>query len=248
MEILKVISLLLDYPEQPLVDACVELDDAIEQCFFISPQQRQALRELLQHIAGQDLLDAQAGYLALFNRGRHASLLMFEHVHGESRDRGQAMVDLLAQYEQAGFAIAARELPDYIPLYLEYLASRDQLTARTGLADIQHLLALLGARLEEIDSPYAACFHALLQLAGTSPEEQIGQAREQIAEDPVDDSLEALDAAWEEEAVTFMQGDAQASCGLASPVGSHRSREEVAVPVHWVDFTDASTADAASKH
>lgn len=242
MEIIKVISLLLDYPEQQLVDARAELDDAIEQCLFISPQQRQALHDLLQHITGQELLDAQSVYLSLFNRGRHLSLLMFEHVHGESRDRGQAMVDLLAEYEQAGFAIAAKELPDYIPLYLEYLATCDQLTARTGLADIQHLLAMLGARLEESESPYAACFHALLQLAGVDPVEQIGLAREKVAEDPVDDSLEALDAEWEEEAVTFMQGDGQASCGLSSPVGNHRAREEVAVPIHWVDFTDASNA------
>lgn len=242
MEIIKVVSLLLDYPERQLVDARLELDDAIELCLFISPQQRQGLHDLVQHITEQELLDAQSLYLSLFNRGRHLSLLMFEHVHGESRDRGQAMVDLLAEYEQAGFAIAAKELPDYIPLYLEYLASRDQLTARTGLADIQHLLALLGARLEESESPYAACFHALLQLAGVDPAEQIGQAREKVAEDPVDDSLEALDAEWEEEAVTFMQGDGQASCGLSSPAGNFRPREEVAVPVHWVDFTDASNA------
>lgn len=242
MEIIKVVSLLLDYPERQLVDARLELDDAIELCLFISPQQRQGLHDLVQHITEQELLDAQSLYLSLFNRGRHLSLLMFEHVHGESRDRGQAMVDLLAEYEQAGFAIAAKELPDYIPLYLEYLASRDQLTARTGLADIQHLLALLGARLEESESPYAACFHALLQLAGVDPAEQIGQAREKVAEDPVDDSLEALDAEWEEEAVTFMQGDGQASCGLSSPAGNFRAREEVAVPVHWVDFTDASNA------
>lgn len=242
MEIIKVISLLLDYPERQLVEARVELDDAIEQCFFISPQQRQSLHDLLQHIAGQELLDAQSLYLSLFNRGRHLSLLMFEHVHGESRERGQAMVNLLAEYEQAGFDIAVKELPDYIPLYLEYLASRDQLTARTGLADIQHLLALLGARLEESNSPYAACFHVLLQLAGVDPVEQISQARQQVAEDPVDDSLEALDAEWEEEAVTFMQGDGQASCGVLPSTGNHRPREEVAVPIHWVDFTDASNA------
>lgn len=240
MEILKVISLLLDYPEQPLVQAKAELEDAIEQCFFISPAQRQALKNLLQHITDQDLLDAQSVYLSLFNRGRHLSLLMFEHVHGESRDRGQAMVDLLAEYEQAGFSIAAKELPDYIPLYLEYLASCDQLGARAGLADIQHLLALLGARLEENESPYMACFHVLLQLAGVEPVEQIGKVRAQIAEEPVDNSLEALDAEWEEEAVTFMQDDGQASCGLASSSANHRVREEVPVPIHWVDFTHAS--------
>lgn len=71
-----------------------------------------------------DPLDAQAQYSELFDRGRATSLLLFEHVHGESRDRGQAMVDLLAQYEQHGLQLNSRELPDHLPLYLEYLAQR----------------------------------------------------------------------------------------------------------------------------
>ncbi|MEB0183005.1 nitrate reductase molybdenum cofactor assembly chaperone, partial [Pseudomonas sp. CCC3.2] len=83
------------------------------------------------------------------------SLLLFEHVHGESRDRGQAMVDMMAQYEAAGFAIGVKELPDYIPLYLEFLSTREDIEAREGLADVSHLLALLAARLEERESAYA---------------------------------------------------------------------------------------------
>src|SRR5690606_22756321 len=82
---------------------------------------------------GGDLVDVQARYSELFDKGRALSLLLFEHVHGESRDRGQAMVDLMAQYEAAGFAIGVRELPDYIPLYLEFLATREDLEAREGL-------------------------------------------------------------------------------------------------------------------
>src|SRR5690554_6702878 len=155
MEILKVISLLLDYPEQPLLDAEAELGEAIEQCRLLSPQQRGALRALLQHMTDRDLLDVQAEYLSLFNRGRYLSLLLFEHVHGESRDRGQAMVDLMEQYKQAGLEIDAKELPDYLPLYLEFLSTQGPDNARAGLQEVEHILALLAARLKERECNYA---------------------------------------------------------------------------------------------
>ncbi|WP_268594516.1 nitrate reductase molybdenum cofactor assembly chaperone, partial [Escherichia coli] len=96
-----------------------------------------------------------------FDRGRATSLLLFEHVHGESRDRGQAMVDLMAQYRAAGLEIDSRELPDFLPLYLEYLASRSAAQAREGLQDIAPILALLGARLQQRESPYAVLFDLL---------------------------------------------------------------------------------------
>ena len=146
MQILKVISLLLDYPTEQLVAGRAELAQAIAASREISPAQRSALVELLELICDNDLMDGQEHYGALFGRGRSLSLLMFEHVHGESRDRGQAMVDLMAQYEAAGFFIGIKELPDYIPLYLEFLATREDLEAREGLADVAHLLTLLATR------------------------------------------------------------------------------------------------------
>ena len=155
MRILKVISLLLDYPDQHLRDGHAELAQAIGAAREISPPQRIALRRLLDELTEGDLMDVQERYTDLFDRGRALSLLLFEHVHGESRDRGQAMVDLMAQYTEAGFDIGVRELPDYIPLYLEYLATCEDLEAREGLADVSHLLALLAARLQERESPHA---------------------------------------------------------------------------------------------
>ncbi|HLV16788.1 MAG TPA: nitrate reductase molybdenum cofactor assembly chaperone, partial [Pseudomonas sp.] len=134
MQILKVISLLLDYPTEQLREGYLELAKAISGAREISPEQRGALRLLLEELVGGDLMDVQERYSELFDKGRALSLLLFEHVHGESRDRGQAMVDLMAQYEAAGFAIGVRELPDYIPLYLEFLATREDLEAREGLA------------------------------------------------------------------------------------------------------------------
>ncbi|MCW3147164.1 nitrate reductase molybdenum cofactor assembly chaperone [Stutzerimonas stutzeri] len=246
MRILKVISLLLDYPEQQLRDAHAELAEAIAAAREISPAQRAALRALLDELAAGDLMDVQERYTELFDRGRTLSLLLFEHVHGESRDRGQAMVDLMAQYEAAGFAIGVRELPDYIPLYLEYLATREDLEAREGLADVAHLLALLAARLEERNSPHAACFHALLQIAGETVEQAVGELREQVAAEERDDSLEALDKVWEEEQVNFLQAEQQDRCP-SLPGGPGKAREESPVPLHWTDFKHDGQAALAQE-
>ncbi|MDT4846025.1 putative nitrate reductase molybdenum cofactor assembly chaperone NarW [compost metagenome] len=246
MQILKVISLLLDYPTEALQDAREELDAAIGRSREISPEQRGALLRLLDELAGEELMDAQERYSELFDRGRSLSLLLFEHVHGESRDRGQAMVDLMAQYEAAGFAIGVRELPDYIPLYLEYLSTREALEAREGLADVAHLLALLAARLEERVSPYAACLRALLQIAGMEPAAALAQVREQVATEVRDDSLAALDKVWEEEAVDFLKAEQQDRCP-SQPGLPGKAREEVPVPLHWVDFKHDGQAAAPAR-
>ena len=235
MQILKVISLLLDYPTEQLLAGRDELDQAISASREISPEQRNALHELLELICENDLMDGQGHYGALFGRGRALSLLLFEHVHGESRDRGQAMVDMMAQYEEAGFAIGVKELPDYIPLYLEFLSTREDLEAREGLADVSHLLALLATRLDERESAYAGCFRALLQIAGVEPQEAMAEVREQVAAEVRDDSLEALDKIWEEEAVDFLNAEQQERCpSMASAPG--KAREESPIPLHWVDF------------
>lgn len=239
MKILKVISLLLDYPDETLRDGKAELAAAIAAAREISPALRQSLQSLLERLAGAELMDVQEDYSELFERGRTLSLLLFEHVHGESRDRGQAMVDLMAQYEEAGFAIGVKELPDYIPLYLEYLASREDAEAREGLADVEHLLALLAARLDERGSDYAACLRALLQIAGADAQTAVEDVREKVSAERRDDSLEALDAEWEEEMITFLNGDQNSSCGTSAGTKG-KAREEVAVPVHWVDFKQSA--------
>lgn len=240
MQILKVISLLLDYPTEQLAEGYMELAKAISSAREISPEQRGELRLLLEELTAAELMDAQERYSELFDKGRALSLLLFEHVHGESRDRGQAMVDLMAQYEAAGFAIGVRELPDYIPLYLEFLATREDLEAREGLADVAHLLALLAARLVERQSPYAACFRALLQIAG-QPLETVAELREQVAGEERDDSLEALDKVWEEEQVNFLQAEQQERCPSQASLPG-KAREEGAVPLHWVDFNTGPAA------
>ena len=127
MQILKVIGLLMEYPDELLWE-CKE--DALALIRRDAP-----------------LLDKQAEWCEVFDRGRTTSLLLFEHVHAESRDRGQAMVDLLAEYEKVGLQLDCRELPDYLPLYLEYLIVLPDDQAKEGLLNVAPILALLGGRL-----------------------------------------------------------------------------------------------------
>ncbi len=126
---LVIVSRLLEYPDAALAQHQQELFDALASSENLDKDDAQRLGVFLRDLLARDLLDAQGDYSQLFDRGRATSLLLFEHVHGESRDRGQAMVDLMAQYEQHGLQLDSRELPDHLPLYLEYLA---QLAERRG--------------------------------------------------------------------------------------------------------------------
>lgn len=159
--------------------------------------------------SGSDPLDARAAYSELFDRGRATSLLLFEHVHGESRDRGQAMVDLMAQYERHGLLLDSHELPDHLPLYLEYLAQLPEEEALGGLRDVAPILGLLSARLQQRESRYAVLFELLLKLANTQVDSQ--KVAEKIADEARDDTPQALDAVWEEEQVKFFADGAAAS-------------------------------------
>src|SRR5690606_14723628 len=166
MDILRLISLLLDYPEQTLDGELPALSAVIDDS-PLSSDARRGLWRFIQARQGLDLLDLQADYEEVFGRGRAHSLWLFEHVHGESRDRGQAMVDLLDNYRRAGLELAHNELPDYLPLFLEFLATQGEDNARAWLQDVAYILALVQCRLEKIGSDFAAPLAALVELAGT---------------------------------------------------------------------------------
>lgn len=165
---LVIVSRLLEYPDAALWQHQQEMFEAIAASKNLPKEDAHALGIFLRDLTAMDPLDAQAQYSELFDRGRATSLLLFEHVHGESRDRGQAMVDLLAQYEQHGLQLNSRELPDHLPLYLEYLSQLPQSEAVEGLKDIAPILALLSARLQQRESRYAVMFDLLLKLANTA--------------------------------------------------------------------------------
>jgi nitrate reductase molybdenum cofactor assembly chaperone NarJ/NarW len=203
----KVLSALLSYPTAELQDAARELVRALGSEQMLPARHRAAIVALIEEIAAADLLEAQSRYVDLFDRTRSLSLHLFEHVHGESRDRGQAMVSLLERYRQAGLDVAAHELPDYVPLFLEFLSTLDRAEARASLAEPVHILAALGERLRRRGSAYAAVLEALAVLSEITPsKDALADLRKEKIEDPGD--LTALDKAWEEAEVRFGPGDA----------------------------------------
>ncbi|HIM20468.1 MAG TPA: nitrate reductase molybdenum cofactor assembly chaperone, partial [Rhodospirillales bacterium] len=153
MNTLKVLSALLSYPDQSLVDDQDDMIAILDQENLLRRPLRDQLVGLMNDLCTRDLMDSQADYVELFDRGRTLSLLLFEHVHGESRDRGQAMVDLLNVYNQNGYDLTANELPDHIPLFLEYLSQRPDSEITQWLTEIDHILALLGERLAQREHP-----------------------------------------------------------------------------------------------
>ncbi|WP_435945313.1 nitrate reductase molybdenum cofactor assembly chaperone [Dryocola sp. BD586] len=227
---LLVISRLLEYPDAALWQHQQEVRDALAEGDALNAQQAALLNEFITKLCGRDLLDAQASYSELFDRGRATSLLLFEHVHGESRDRGQAMVNLMGQYEQAGMEIDSRELPDHLPLYLEYLSQRPAADAREGLQDVAPILALLSARLKQRESDYAALFDVLLGLSESNV--AVESVSQQIADEARDDTPQALDAVWEEEQVKFI---ADQGCG-ESEITSHQRRFAGAVAPQYLNI------------
>jgi nitrate reductase delta subunit len=181
---LRALARLLDYPAEPLFGHLDELGAALDAA-PVKPARRSGVRPLLERLASCDPLDAQELYIDTFDRGRRSSLNLFEHVHGDSRDRGQAMVDLLEMYRAAGVELDTDQLPDYLPAFLEYLSLLPAPGAREHLAEVTHLLRAL---------------------AGEPP-----LGADEGAED--DTSFEAIDAAWLDAPVDFM--GATAPCPTA---------------------------------
>jgi nitrate reductase delta subunit len=185
MTLYPVLSALLGYPEAPLQAAMPEIEQALDAW----PAARAGLAPLTGPLRESPLIALQEQYVATFDRTPAHSLHLFEHVHGESRDRGQAMVDLIDEYRRAGFEPVANELPDYVPLFLEFLgALADDGQAQRAeqlLGEAIHVLAAIGDRLARHDSPYATVFTVLRSMTSVQPEAR--------TDPPVRDMDEALE-------------------------------------------------------
>jgi nitrate reductase delta subunit len=202
---LKALSALLTYPTAELVQAAGEISEALDKDRRLPASVRDQLHRLLNEVATGDLYDLQERYVLLFDRTRSLSLHLFEHVHGESRDRGQAMIDLKSQYEAAGLYMDVSELPDFLPLFLEYVATLPPVEATESLGQPAHIFAAIAERLRKRRSPYEAVFRALVAIAAAKPAEEEVSALLRLP-DPDADDLAALDAAWEDEPVNFGPG------------------------------------------
>lgn len=185
MKTFKVLSLLLMYPESDWLAALPELEDALVDEADFNGDARSRLAPLFEQLRESELIALQENYVATFDRNPSHSLHLFEHIHGESRDRGSAMTDLLNEYWKHDFDASATELPDYVPLFLEFLSLLPPEEALALLGDAVHVLAAIGRKLDASGSPYATAFQLLEAL---SPVE--AQA---LAEPPVRDMDEALE-------------------------------------------------------
>lgn len=216
MKTFKALSLLLTYPDAELQAAIPALRDILRGEGLLGPHRIATIEPLLASLAKSDIYDLQETYVLLFDRSRTLSLNLFEHVHGESRDRGGAMVDLLETYRAGGFDLSGTELPDHLPVLLEYLSTRPLAEAQALLSDAGHILVALAERLTRRQSPYAGVLEALVALAEARLDTAEATALLAEADDDPQD-LAALDAVWEEAQVTFAP-DPNAGCPVSRDI------------------------------
>ena len=183
---LRVFARLLSYPGAELHSHLSEMRDALHTERAISVRRLAELDVLMDTLSRGDPLDTEAAYVQLFDRGRASSLHLFEHVHGDSRDRGPAMIDLAQTYDKAGLYLAPGELPDYLPVVLEFVSTQPPREARAFLSEMAHILNAIFCALQQRRSAYASVIGALLELAGEK-----AQPVKLAPEEP-------LDACWTE--------------------------------------------------
>ncbi|HEX4885711.1 MAG TPA: nitrate reductase molybdenum cofactor assembly chaperone [Casimicrobiaceae bacterium] len=206
----KALAALLAYPTEDLVAALPEIRAIVGQARGLPRALRAELAALVDELAAGDLIELQERYVSLFDRGRATSLHLFEHVHGESRDRGQAMVDLKAEYARAGLTLVGGELPDYLPALLEFLSLQPQAVADVMLGESAPLLRKVGNALAQRDARYAHVLAAALALVGEPGLDEV------VADVEPD---RPIDEEWAEAPVIF--GPAAApSCGAHAPASA----------------------------
>lgn len=210
---LRALSVLLSYPSAELAEHAGEVRGALREEGALPGAVLARLEPLLSRLETWDLLDLQSEYSELFDRSRSLSLHLFEHVHGDSRERGQAMIDLVEQYGAAGFYLDSTELPDFVPVFLEFASNLEASEAREMIEQPAHVFAALAERLDKREAPYAGIFHALVALGGGKLD---SEALKEIQEREPEDDPTRLDEEWEEAPVTF---NAAASHEMGGPTG-----------------------------
>jgi nitrate reductase delta subunit len=204
---LRVLARLLSYPDAELRAHLPDMRDALHSEHALGAARLAELDALMHSLTAQEALEVEAEYVQLFDRGRATSLHLFEHVHGDSRDRGPAMIDLAQTYEQAGLYLAEGELPDYLPVVLEFVSTQPLKEARAFLGEMAHILNAIFSALQQRRSAYASVLGALLEIAGEK-----AQAVKVAPDAPLDES-------WEEPAVFGgCSTEGQAKPGQPQPI------------------------------
>ena len=204
---LRALARLLSYPDAEWREQAVALVDAIESEKTLPAARVAELRTLVGAMLWGDPMEIESRYVETFDRGRATSLHLFEHVHGDSRDRGPAMIDLVQTYEKAGLYLSADELPDHLGAVLEFASTQPAALAKAFLGEVAHILNAIFSALLKRESPYASVVAAVLELAG-----QKAQAVPFTADEPMDE-------AWAEpEAFNGCSSRGQSRPGQAQPI------------------------------
>jgi len=210
---LRVLAGLLSYPGAELHAHLAAMRDVLHNERAIGVDRLVELDALIDSLIQADAMNSEAAYVELFDRGHSTSLHLFEHVHGDSRDRGPAMIDLAQTYEKAGLYLAPDELPDYLPAVLEFVSTQPPKEARAFLAEMAHIFNTLFGALQQRQSAYASVLGALLELAGEKAQ-PVKQAPE-----------ESLDASWVEP-LAFDGCSSQGQAKPGQPLPIHIVRAE----------------------
>jgi len=204
---MRVLAALLRYPDAEMRDAVPQMREALQAERALPAGRIAELDALLRRLQTMDAFESEARFVDTFDRGRACSLHLFEHVHGDSRDRGPAMVDLAQMYERCGLYIGDEELPDHLSVVLEFASTQPAAIARDFLGEMAHILNAVFSALRERESAYASVVAAVLELTG-----QRVQAVPVTADEDIDD-------AWAEPpAFDGCSSRGQARPGAAQPV------------------------------
>lgn len=164
----KILSLLLDYPNEELKENLSDVMDVIEEESYLDESQCKKLRDFLDYAVSLSLAEWQMQYVQMFDFSTNSNLYLFDHVYGDSRERGQAMVDLTEMYAQSGFIPHSNELPDYLPLFLEYISLlKKEEDSEKLLHEVSHVLTSMKKALEKKETPYHYLLDILCSLSGS---------------------------------------------------------------------------------
>jgi nitrate reductase delta subunit len=195
MKTFKVLSLLLSYPQAQWLDHCDELEQILYDEKLLSKSKLKGLSELINRLKSSDLIELQERYVATFDRGASHSLHLFEHIHGESRDRGQAMIDLLEMYNANGLDVGTSDLPDYLPVFLEFLSTSNIKIAAHYLGETAKVLMLIKERLAKKKLDYKYVFSALIEISNQKVNRK--EIKKIVAAEREEDFVD-IDANWVE--------------------------------------------------
>jgi nitrate reductase delta subunit len=167
----QVCSLLLQYPEEALVDLASEIGEVVTA---LPNETSVPLGDFLDYLATTPLIDVQRHFVATFDMRRKCSPYLTYWTYGDTRNRGMALLHFKEAYREAGITIDEQELPDHLAVVLEFAACHDVELGNALLAEHRGVIALLHQALVDAETPYANVLEAVLATTSAlTPEDEL---------------------------------------------------------------------------